>query len=115
MKNKFLFILLLLLPFQFVWGQPGRFIGTWEGKLNVGIELRIVFHITQQPDGSLKSTADSPDQSAYGLKCDTTILSGNELTIQMLDLSASYTGKMIDVSTLEGIFTQNSDLPLSLK
>lgn len=115
MKNKFLFILLLLLPFQFVWGQPGRFIGTWEGKLNVGIELRIVFHIKQQTDGSLKSTADSPDQSAYGLKCDTTFLSGNELTIQMLDLGASYTGKMIDDSTLEGIFTQNSDLPLSLK
>ncbi len=115
MKNRYLFILLLLLPFQFVWGQPGRFIGTWEGKLNVGIELRIVFHIKQQADGSLKSTADSPDQSAYGLKCDTTILSGNELTVQMLDLGASYTGKMTEDSTLDGLFTQGSDFPLILK
>ena len=115
MKNKYLFILLLLLPFQFVWGQPGRFIGTWEGKLNVGIELRIVFHIKQQADGSLKSTADSPDQSAYGLKCDTTLRSGNELTIQMLDLGASYTGKMIDDSTVEGLFTQGAEFPLLLK
>lgn len=115
MKNKYLSILLLVLPFQFVWAQPGRFIGTWEGKLNVGIELRIVFHIKQQTDGSFKSTADSPDQSAYGLKCDTTILSGNELTIQMLDLGASYTGKMIDDSTMEGFFTQRAEFPLALK
>lgn len=115
MKNKYLFILLLLLPFQFVWCQTGGFIGTWEGKLNVGIELRIVFHIKQQADGSLQSTADSPDQSAYGLKCDTTIVSGNELTIQMLDLGASYTGKITDDSTMEGIFTQRAEFPLTLK
>lgn len=83
--------------------------------MNVGIELRIVFHIKQQADGSLKSTADSPDQSAYGLKCDTTILSGNELSIQMLDLGASFTGKMTDDSTIEGLFTQGSEFPLSLK
>jgi len=115
MKSKYFFILLLLLPAQFVLGQPERVVGTWEGKLNVGIELRIVFHIKQQADGSLKSTADSPDQSAFGLKCDTTVLSGNELNIQMIDLGASFTGKMIDDSTIEGVFTQGSDLPLTLK
>lgn len=115
MKSKSLFILLLLLPFQLVWSQPGKFIGTWEGKLNVGIELRIIFHIKQQADGSLKSTADSPDQSAYGLKCDTTILSANELTIQMHGLNASYTGQMINDSTVEGKFTQGAVFPLTLK
>ena len=115
MKNKFIFALLLLLTAQFVFGQPVKVAGTWEGKLNVGIELRIVFHIKLQADGSLKSTADSPDQSAFGLKCDTTILSGNELNIQMIDLGASFTGKMINDSTIEGVFTQGSDLPLTLK
>jgi hypothetical protein len=115
MKNKFFFSFLLLLTAQFVFGQPVKITGTWEGKLNVGIELRIVFQIKQQSDGSLKSTADSPDQSAFGLKCDTTVLSGNELNIQMIDLGATFTGKMIDDSTIEGVFTQGSELPLTLK
>jgi len=115
MRRNYFFILLLLLPVQFVLGQSGKIVGTWEGKLNVGIELRIVFHIKMQANGSLKSTADSPDQSAFGLKCDTTILSGDELSIQMLDLGASFTGKMVNDSTVDGIFTQGSEIPLALK
>lgn len=115
MRPHYFLIFLLLLPFQSIRGQADQFIGTWEGKLNVGIELRIVFHVKKQTDGSLKSSADSPDQSAYGLKCDTTFHTGNELSIQMKDLGASFTGKLTDDSTIEGTFTQRAELPLTLK
>ena len=115
MRPHYFLIFLLLLPFQSIRGQADLFIGTWEGKLNIGIELRIVFHVKKQADGSLKSSADSPDQSAYGLKCDTTFHTGNELSIQMKDLGASFTGKLTDDSTIEGTFTQRAELPLTLK
>ena len=37
--------------------------GIWEGKLKVpGGELRIVFKISENPDGTLTATMDSPDQ-----------------------------------------------------
>ncbi len=88
-----------------------KFTGTWEGILNVGIELRIVFHIAE--DG--KVTADSPDQSAYGLKCSGSTFADNEVGIEMTDLNASFKGKLINDSTIDGTFTQGAEIPLVLK
>src|SRR5438105_8056508 len=46
-------------------------IGTWRGNLAVGpARLRILFHISQGADGTLKATMDSPDQSASGIPVD---------------------------------------------
>jgi pimeloyl-ACP methyl ester carboxylesterase len=96
--------------------QPlNKYTGIWEGRLNLGVEVRIVFHINDDGNGGLKSSADSPDQSAYGLKCDTTFLSGEDLIIKMKALMASFTGKLIDESTIKGTFIQGSALPLTLK
>lgn len=106
----FLFISLLSLA------QPSsKFIGTWEGTLNVGIELRIVFHISEDGNGGFVTTADSPDQSAYELKCDVTTIKNSDLTIKMSDLDASFTGKLVNDSTIEGLFTQRAEFPLVLK
>jgi hypothetical protein len=42
--------------------------GTWLGTLKVPLaELRVVFNITANPDGSLSATLDSPDQGATGV------------------------------------------------
>ena len=92
-----------------------KFVGTWEGKLNVGVELRVVFHIKDSSNGSLTTTADSPDQSAYGMPCNSTSVKENEITIEMEKLNASYTGKLVNDSTIEGIFTQGADVGLILK
>lgn len=90
------------------------FIGTWSGTLNLGVELRIVFHIKETAAGGLLSSADSPDQSAYGLKCDTTIVSGGQLSIEMRALRASFSGKLLNDSTIEGKFKQTNEVPLLL-
>ncbi|MGB3005646.1 MAG: alpha/beta fold hydrolase [Chitinophagaceae bacterium] len=87
-------------------------IGIWKGKLNVGIEIRLVFHI-KDSSGILFSSADSPDQNAYGLKCDTTYFSGNQLTIKMVQLGATYTGTLQNDTVLNGMFTQRG-VPLAL-
>jgi pimeloyl-ACP methyl ester carboxylesterase len=90
-----------------------HFTGTWEGKLNAGVELRIIFHI-KESGGSLHTTADSPDQAAYGLKCDTTFVNSGNLTIEMHGLNATFTGNPINDSTIKGTFTQGVGLPLTL-
>jgi len=88
--------------------------GTWAGKLPVGAGLRLVFHIKDNGTGGLVSTADSPDQSAFGLKCDTTWLGDGAVNIEMHSQKASYKAKLVNDSTLEGIFHQGMDFPLTL-
>jgi len=92
-----------------------KFMGTWEGKLNVGVELRIVFHILDDGRGGLASTADSPDQNAYGLVCNSTSFGGDQIKIEMLKQNAKFSGKLADDSTINGTFTQGMDVPLQLK
>ena len=42
--------------------------GSWLGTLQTGgVELRIVFHISQDSVGVLTATLDSPDQGATGI------------------------------------------------
>ena len=112
-KVLLLAVLLSTISSSFAQSVAG-FTGSWEGTLNVGIELRIIFHIKEDGNGGYISTADSPDQSAYGLQCDVTTVSGQNITIEMNSLRASYTGKMLNDSTIEGTFTQGADIALTL-
>ncbi len=113
--KKILFVVFLLSVIGNSFAQPvTNFTGSWEGKLNVGIELRIIFHIKENGKGGFISTADSPDQSAYGLQCDATTVSGQTITIEMNSLRASYSGKLLNDSTIEGTFTQGADIALTL-
>jgi pimeloyl-ACP methyl ester carboxylesterase len=114
--KKILSCFLLFIPALTGISQPAsKFAGTWQGILNVGTELRIVFHIKEDGKGGFTSTADSPDQSAYGMPCDKTTVKDNEVTISMSDLNASYSGRLVNDSTIEGTFTQGADLRLTLK
>lgn len=117
MKPKNLItIILLLTVFINANAQSGAaYQGSWGGTLHVGQDLRIVFHIKDNGKGGLVTTADSPDQSALGLKCDTTWVSSDGITIQMRAMNASFTGKLQSDSVLEGTFRQGMDFPLTLK
>jgi uncharacterized protein len=113
------YFILLLLPLSFIapcMAQVEKKLpGIWEGKLNMGIELRIIFHIRESSNGSFTATADSPDQSAFGLKCDTIIVSAENIRIEMHGLNAVFAGKISADTTIDGTFTQRVSFPLSLK
>lgn len=94
--------------------QPD-FAGTWEGKVNVGVDLRIIFHVVQNQDKSFSATTDSPDQGAFGIECDTTIVSNDSIRIEMKGINAIYSGKITTDSTIEGSLSQGISLPLPLK
>lgn len=94
--------------------KEALFSGNWKGTLNVGVELPIIFHITKNDKGNWMSTADSPDQGAFGIPCDTTIVSGNNIKIEMRSLNAGFSGTLLNDSTIDGTFTQGGNLPLTL-
>lgn len=115
MNSLKFFLVFILASFSSLHAQTTRFEGTWHGIISVGVELRIVFHVVTDPKGGLTSTADSPDQSAFGLKCDTTIVKGDEILIEMRQMQASYVGKLINDTTIQGSFKQQMTIPLNLK
>ncbi len=115
MKAKHLItVAILFLLSTTGFSQLANFSGSWYGTLNVGIDLRIVFHIAQNENGNLTATADSPDQSAFGLKCDTTYFNNDAIVIEMKNMGASFTGKRINDSVITGKFIQRTEIPLTL-
>lgn len=115
MKRSLLTTLLLIAALTGFTQVQKKIIGTWEGKLNLGPGLRIVFHFEETPSGTIRATADSPDQSAYGLKCDTVIIQDDVVRVEMHKLNAIFSGRLADDFTINGTFTQNTTLPLELK
>ena len=111
MLQRIFFLLFLSAACSNIQAQNSRFTGSWEGVLQVGMELRIVFHIDE--NGKVK--ADSPDQDAFGMECQDAKINNQEITIEITAVKASFSGRLINDSTIEGTFTQGADLPLTLK
>jgi uncharacterized protein len=114
-KISFPIALIFLFSSLLTNGQVNRFIGTWQGILNVGVELRAVFHIKEDGKQGLVATTDSPDQSVYGMKCDSVIVANNTIRIVMTALQANYTGELTNDSTINGALFQQVSFPLVLK
>lgn len=89
-------------------------IGSWTGKLDLGVaKLTLVFHL-KQADGHVNVTMDSPDQSANGIPCKTDFLSYDSLAVSVKSINASYSGRLKD-GKIVGTFMQNGmSLPLVL-
>jgi pimeloyl-ACP methyl ester carboxylesterase len=116
MRTKFLTIALFLLSSFGAKSQSiSDFIGSWEGKIKFGVEVRAVFNIkANENNNGLISTTDSPDQGVYGFKCDTTIVWGDSIRIEIRGFNAVYVAKLTTDSTLSGILTQGLPIILEL-
>lgn len=94
------------------------FSGSWNGVLNIAGQLHVVLHVTMLKDGTYSGTLDSPDQNAYGIKCDTVEakanVTGGTLTFTLSKLRVSYTGTLLNDTTLSGTFIQGVSVPLDL-
>ena len=89
-------------------------IGSWTGKLDLGVaKLTIVINL-KQADGHVNVTMDSPDQSVKGIPCEKDFLSYDSLAVSVKSINASYGGRLKD-GKIVGTFTQNGmSLPLVL-
>ena len=91
--------------------------GIWEGKLKVpGTELRIVFNISKNSDGTLTATLDSPDQGATGIPVEEVIFKDNILHLEVKSAGGVFEGKVSeDFLVIEGDWKQSGQaLPLTI-
>lgn len=111
MKLNVITTILFLFVFNLLNAQ-NNFSGVWNGTLNVAGSLRIVLHVTQAADGSYTATLDSPDQNATGINCDKVTVTGTTLVFAIDKIKVSYTGNLVNDTTLSGSFTQGVTIPL---
>ena len=92
--------------------------GIWQGALKVsGMELRIVFKISQGPDGMLTATMDSPDQEVKDIPIDEVIFENSNLRLEIKSAMGVFEGKLKDDGlTIEGEWRQSGQsFPLVLE
>lgn len=91
-----------------------KFTGSWEGKLELGMPLRLVFNVSVNSEGVYTATMDSPDQSAFGIPCETVTVANNTITITLGKGTIKYEGSLENDNLVKGTFTQGQAFPLSL-
>ena len=89
-------------------------LGSWSGKLKVGVmSLTIVLHL-EQVDGYVAVSLDSPDQGAKGISAFKEYLSDDSLAIKVESIGVTYRAKLKD-GKLDGKFVQHGfTIPLEL-
>ena len=94
---------------------PSEIEGKWMGKLNVGIELRLVFNFEISGD-TIYTTIDSPDQGVNGIPTEKTTFNNDEIEISIPLIKGSFSGKYIkDSVIINGVWKQSGGaLPIKL-
>ncbi len=120
MKVKHLFRVVVLIALsmpvsKFVTAQQQKFTGSWEGKINVGVSLRIVFNFSVKADGTLSATMDSPHLSAFGVAAHTNNILHDSIHTNLDKYKVRFAGKLLNDSLIGGKFSQIIDIPLQLK
>jgi pimeloyl-ACP methyl ester carboxylesterase len=116
--RQLLFFFILFIPSFMIAQQNQRFVGPWMGKLNVGaIQLRLGINLSVDNSGNITALLDSPDQNTFGIKTDSTVISGVNITIKASKLMASYVGTLAPGdSAINGKWTQGAQtFDLNLK
>jgi len=92
--------------------------GIWMGNLTVpgGLELRIVFNISINPDGSINASMDSPDQGVSGIPVESVSYKNGNLNLGVKSIPGSFEGIYQENNkTIEGEWKQaGSVFPLVL-
>ena len=115
MKKMALYLILAAVSTAASAQETTALLGTWTGKLDLGVaKLTLVLHL-EQADGLVKVTMDSPDQGAKGIPGKKVFLSDDSLAVSVESINASY-GARLKGDSLDGTFKQNGfSLPLVLK
>lgn len=87
-------------------GARDQIQGHWKGALRAGgVQLNVVFHIAQMPDGSYSATLDSPDQGATGIPATSVDWTFPNVRLTWKQFGAVYIGKL-DNGRLTGAWHQ---------
>ncbi len=91
--------------------------GIWLGTVKIPTgEIRIVFKISKNAQGSISATMDSPDQGATDIPVNKVSFKNNKLTLDVQLIMGSYEGTLKPDGTIDGQLKQSgASLPLALK
>ncbi len=88
--------------------------GDWHGQLDVqGQKLRVNFHVKNE-NNTYITTMDSPDQKAFDIPTDETVVNNDSIKITLKSMMIVYKG-VLKNNIIEGIFSQGGmKFPLNL-
>jgi hypothetical protein len=92
-------------------------VGDWEGVVSAGPqELTVIFHITQNEDGTYAATLDSPDQGAFGIPCEAPVVEGASINVPVAAVQGGFEGTIAeDGAKIDGTWSQMGNaIPLVL-
>jgi uncharacterized protein len=112
MKKIFLFVSCC---FTILVTTAQSFEGIWEGRLETPVSLRLAFTFTAKADGSFKATWQSPDQTRMVFPTDKCLVKNDSIYLTAKKFGISFKGKLTDLTTISGVFTQGKDFSLVLK
>jgi|ERR1035437_2296674 alpha/beta superfamily hydrolase len=112
---KKIFIILFIFFTTKITAQTHNIIGTWEGKINVGVDLRVVFNFKKDSAGTITGTSDSPDQGVKGIPCSNVMIRNDSLLLDVPSIKGSFAGKFMGNSIIAGKLTQGRSIELILK
>ncbi|MBO4820805.1 MAG: alpha/beta hydrolase [Prevotella sp.] len=81
-------------------------LGSWSGKLDLGVMSLTVVLNFEQADGYVLVTLDSPDQGAKGIGAFKEYLSDDSVAVKVEMINATYRAKLKE-GKLDGTFSQN--------
>lgn len=83
--------------------------GDWQGPLTTPMgELRLVLHVTKQPDGTYKGTMDSPDQNSNGAPLDSIVLDGSKVHFTLNVAKGFFDGTLKSNGSINGNWSQGT-------
>ncbi|WP_338766640.1 alpha/beta fold hydrolase [Bernardetia sp. ABR2-2B] len=114
MKTLFLSLLTFLFSMSLMaQNAENPLLGNWKGELSVsGMKLPLIFHISkienEQDENTdiFSATMDSPAQGAKDIPVSEVTFLDNNLIVTISTLGASYEGKLISKTQIEGTFKQ---------
>ncbi len=89
--------------------------GAWQGTLDAGVKLRIVFQIQRTAEGKLSATLDSPDQGVKGIRVDEVELVDDRLRMSVKSIGGTFEGKLASGHVVGKWLQGGASLPLDLE
>ncbi len=98
-------------------GAENSIEGIWIGSLKISVaELRVVFKINRNEDGSLIATMDSPDQGAKDIQVNKVTFEDGKLHLESKVIMGAYDGTLESDGSIEGTWQQRGlSFPLKLE
>ena len=90
------------------------FLGLWEGRMNAGVELRMIFNFTHDASKNFIAKMDCPDQGLKDINA-RAVIKDDSIYLEIEQFKVKYSGRLTSDTIISGIFRQNMSLPLNFK